>query len=91
MSAVQQKKLKDYEIVTLNEEHSAILHKKLPPKLKDPGSFHIPCTIGTCNFDKALCDLGVSVNLMPLSMFKNLGLGEAKPTTISLQLADRIY
>ena len=75
--------------MTLNTECSVILHKKLPPKLKDPRSFHIPCTIGTCNFDKALCDLGASVNLMPLSVFKKLRLGESKPTTISLQLVDR--
>ena len=81
------KKLKDYEMVMLNKECSAILHKKLPPKLKDPGSFHIPCT--TYNFDKALFDLGASVHLMSFSMFKKLGLGEAKPTTVSLQLVDR--
>ena len=68
-------------MVTLNEECSVILHKKLPPKLKDSGSFHIPCAIGTWNFDKVLCNLGVSVNLMSFSMLKKLGLEEAKPTT----------
>ena len=73
----------------LTEECSAILQKKLPQKVKDPGSFTIPCTIGKSSFDKALCDLGASINLMPLSVFKKLGLGEVKPTTISLQLADR--
>ena len=74
-------------MVMLNEECSAALHKKLPLELKDPRSFHIPCTIGTCNFDKALCNLSASVSLMPLSVYKKLGLGEAMPTTISLQLA----
>ena len=74
--------------MTLNTKCSVILHKKLPPKLKDPRSFHIPCTIGTCNFDNALCDLGASVNLMPFSVFKKLGLAEDKPTTVSLQLAN---
>lgn len=69
------------------EECSAILHKKLPQKLKDPRSFKIPCTIREFKF-KALCDLGASVNLMPLSIFRQLGLRECKPTTISLQLAD---
>lgn len=49
----KKKKLEDYETVALTEQCSAILHKKVPPKLKDPGSFHIPCTIGTCTFDKA--------------------------------------
>ncbi len=58
-------------------------------KLKDPGSFTIPCMIGNSLFEKALCDLGASINLMPLSVYKKLGLGEAKPTTVSLQLADR--
>ncbi|XP_062080512.1 uncharacterized protein LOC133785277 [Humulus lupulus] len=64
-------------------------YKKLPQKVKDPGSFTIPCTIGGSSFDKALCDLGASINLMPLSVFKKLGVGEVKPTTITLQLADR--
>ncbi|XP_065631678.1 uncharacterized protein LOC136068451 [Quercus suber] len=82
-------KLEEHEIVMLTEESSAILQKKLPPKLKDPGSFTIPCTIGKSYFDRALCDLGASINLMPLSVFRKLGLGEVKPTTISLQLADR--
>ncbi|KAI3443836.1 hypothetical protein Pfo_000501 [Paulownia fortunei] len=40
-------------------------------------------------FDKALCDLGASINLMPLSVFRKLGIGEVKPSTITLQLADR--
>ncbi|KAI3445254.1 hypothetical protein Pfo_001919, partial [Paulownia fortunei] len=81
--------LEEYETVALTEECSVILQRKLPPKLKDPGSFTIPCTIGNSFFDKALCDLGASINLMPLSIFRKLRLGEAKPTTVSLQLADR--
>ncbi|XP_063949964.1 uncharacterized protein LOC135152790 [Daucus carota subsp. sativus] len=63
--------------------------QKLPPKLKDPGSFTTPCTIGPLSFDKCLCDLGASINLMPLSVFKKLGLPEPKPTNMYLQLADR--
>ncbi|XP_062075432.1 uncharacterized protein LOC133779493 [Humulus lupulus] len=62
----KKKKLEDYETVELTEECSAILQKKLPPKLKDPGSFTIPCSIGDTVMTKALCDLGASVNLMPL-------------------------
>ncbi|KAL5577484.1 hypothetical protein UlMin_019183 [Ulmus minor] len=80
----KKRKLGDYETVMLNEECSAVLQRKLPQKLKDPGSFTIPCTIGSCNFDKVLCDLGASINLMPLSVFRKLGLGEVKPTSISL-------
>ncbi|KAM6584068.1 hypothetical protein CsatB_011070 [Cannabis sativa] len=85
----KKRKLEDYETVALTEECSAILQKKLPPKLKDPGSFNIPCSIGGSVETKALCDLGASINLMPLSVFKRLGLGKAKPTTVTLQLADR--
>ncbi|KAL0355632.1 UNVERIFIED_CONTAM: hypothetical protein Sradi_4010100 [Sesamum radiatum] len=77
------------ETVKLNEECSAVLQNKLLPKLKDPGSFSIPCTIGNTNFDKALCDLGASVNLMPYSIFEKLGMHELTPTIITLQLADR--
>ena len=85
----QKRRLADFETVNLIEECSAILQRKLPHKLKDPGSFTIPCTIGNAIFERALCDLGASINLMPLSIFKRLGLGEARPTTVTLQLADR--
>ena len=85
------KKLGEYETIALTEECSQILQKKLPPKLKDPSSFTIPFLIGNSVAGKALCDLGASINLMLLSMFKRLKVGEAKPTTISLQLADRSY
>ena len=84
----QKRRLADFETVNLTEECSAILQRKLPQNLKDPGSFTIPCTIGNAIFEKALCDLGASINLMPLSIFKRLGLGEARPTTVTLQLAD---
>ena len=79
----------DFKIVNLTEECSAILQRKLPQKLKDPGGFTIPCTIRNAIFERSLCDLGASINLMPLSIFKRLGLGEARPTTVTLQLADR--
>ena len=85
------KKLGEYEIIALTKECSAILQKKLPPKLKDLGSFTIPFSIGNSVAGKAVCNLGASINLMSLSMFKRLKLGEAKPTIISSQLADRSY
>jgi len=66
-------KLEDHETMMLNENCHAIIQKKLPPKLKDPGSFTIPYTIGNSYFDKALCDLGSSINLMPLFVFRTLG------------------
>ena len=56
--------------------------------MKDLGSFTIPCNIGNSIFERALCDLGASINLMLLSIFKRLRLGESRPTTVTLQLAD---
>ena len=85
----KKRKLGDYEIIALSEECSAILQQKLPPKLKDLGSFTIPCAIGNAVFERALCDLGESINLMPWSIFKKLKLGEARPMTVTLQLVDR--
>ncbi|KAJ4717030.1 DNA-directed DNA polymerase [Melia azedarach] len=83
------RRLEEYEIVKLIEECSSIFQRKLPKKEKDPGSFTIPCTIGNSSFENALCDLGASINLMSFSVFRKLGLGEVKSTTISLQMADR--
>ncbi|KAK5825089.1 hypothetical protein PVK06_019893 [Gossypium arboreum] len=83
------RKFEDLSTVELNEECSAILQNKLPTKLKDPGSFTIPCLIGSLNVEKALVDLGASINLMPYKMFKELGLREPKPTRMSIQLANR--
>ena len=83
------RRFSDFETMNLTEECSDILQRKLPQKLKDPGSFTIPCTIGNSIFERALCDLEASINLMPLSIFRRLGLGEAQPTTITLQLADK--
>ena len=80
----KKRRLGEFETVALTEECSAILKNKLPPKLKDPGSFTIPCSIGNQYFGKALCDLGASINLMPMSIFKKLGIGEARPTTVTL-------
>ncbi|KAL5803359.1 hypothetical protein ACOSQ4_031664 [Xanthoceras sorbifolium] len=83
------RRLADFETVALTKQCSAIIQNKLPPKLKDPGSFSIPCTIGKSDFGKALCDLGASINLMPHSVFRKLGLREVKATNVTLQLADR--
>ena len=82
-------KLKKDDKVCLNERISAVLQRKLPPKLKDPGSITIPCKIGEKPFEKVLMDLGASINLMPYGVYKELGLSDLKPIQISLQLADR--
>ncbi|XP_020423839.1 uncharacterized protein LOC109950205 [Prunus persica] len=85
----KKRRLEDTEMVELTEQCSAVIQSHLSPKRKDPGNFSIPCTIGTISFQRALCDLGSSINLMPLSVAKRIGLGEIKKTNISLQMADR--
>ncbi|MGG6712788.1 UNVERIFIED_CONTAM: retroviral-like aspartic protease [Salmonella enterica subsp. enterica serovar Weltevreden] len=82
-------KLQDFATVVLSEGCSAVLQHNLPPKGKDPGSFSIPCAIGNVKFENVLCDLGAAINLMPYYVFKRLGLGECKATTMTIQLADR--
>lgn len=56
--------------------------------MHDPSSFTIICIIGEQDVGWGLCDLGASINLMTLSIFKKLGVGEAKPITITVQLVD---
>ncbi|KAL4337572.1 hypothetical protein AHAS_Ahas12G0123600 [Arachis hypogaea] len=82
---------KNNETVILTEECSAIIQHKLPQKLKDPGSFQIPCIIGEITVEKALCDLGASINLMSVAMMRKMKIEEAKPTKMALQLADRSF
>jgi len=84
----KKKAIEHNETITLTRESSAII-KKLPPKLGDPGSFSIPCVIGSEAIDMAMCDIGASVSLLPLSLFNRIGIGELKPTEVTLKLADR--
>ncbi|XP_047253568.1 uncharacterized protein LOC107844174 [Capsicum annuum] len=67
----------------------AVSSESLVQKKPDPRAFTIPCTVGSMNFTKALCDIVSSINLMPLDIYKNLGLGEPTSTTIHLVMADR--
>ncbi|XP_024030641.1 uncharacterized protein LOC112094306 [Morus notabilis] len=73
----------------LTEQVSAVIEQKTPPKYKDPGCPTISYQIGTHEFSQALLDLGSSVNLMPYSVYSQLGIREIKPTYVVLQLADR--
>ncbi|CAL8993227.1 unnamed protein product, partial [Prunus brigantina] len=66
------RRFKEHEQVALSEEVSAVLQRKLPPKLKDPGSFSIPCMVGDFKIPKALLDLGASINLMPYHVYEKL-------------------
>ncbi|XP_017622004.1 uncharacterized protein LOC108466158 [Gossypium arboreum] len=84
-------RLGKFETVALAEGCITMLMNKLPPKLKDPGSFTIPCSIGSHYVGKALCDIRASINLMPMSIFRKLGIGKVRPTTVTLQLVDRSY
>ncbi|XP_010683746.1 uncharacterized protein LOC104898373 [Beta vulgaris subsp. vulgaris] len=85
----KKKKICEATTVELSEECSAILLNTLPPKLNDPENFTIPCSIGDVTIQRALCDLGASVSLMPNDIFKKLNFGDFRPTRVSLQLADR--
>nr|GEW04146.1 reverse transcriptase domain-containing protein [Tanacetum cinerariifolium] len=82
-------KLFELAKVPLNENCSAMLLKKLPEKLGDPGKSLIPCDFLGMEVCHALADLGASINLMPLSIWKKLSLPELTPTRMTLELADR--
>ncbi|XP_015965595.1 uncharacterized protein LOC107489354 [Arachis duranensis] len=73
----------------INKECSALIQKDLLTKKKGPGSFHIPCVIGDTMIDKGFCDLGASINLMPLSLMRKLQINELRRTYVVLQLADK--
>ena len=78
-----------YKKAFLTEQVSAIIQCKTPVKYKDLGCLTISVNIGCTCVEKALLDLGASVNLLPYSMYKPLEFGELKPTSITLSLADR--
>ncbi|KAK8685965.1 hypothetical protein V6N13_124993 [Hibiscus sabdariffa] len=87
----RKKRIEEFETAAATETCLALMHNKIPVKKTDPGSFTIECFIGQNYPTKALCDPGASINLMPKSVFRKLGIGEAKPTTVMLQLADHSY
>ncbi|GJR10824.1 reverse transcriptase domain-containing protein [Tanacetum coccineum] len=66
-----------------------LIQRNLPQKEGDSGSFTLPCLIGPLVVKNALADLGASINLMPHSLFRRLGISKLKPTEMSIQLADR--
>ena len=73
----------------MTEQSTFLIRNNLPPKYKDPGSPTISILVGNSKLGHALVDLGASVNLLPYSVYVELGLGELEPTNITLQLADR--
>ncbi|GJW66865.1 reverse transcriptase domain-containing protein [Tanacetum coccineum] len=86
---MNKEKLLELAKIPLNENCLAMLLKKLLEKLGDPGKFLIPCNFPGMDICHALADLGASINLMPLSFWKNLSLPELTPTRMTLKLADR--
>nr|GEW26727.1 reverse transcriptase domain-containing protein [Tanacetum cinerariifolium] len=82
-------KLFDLATTPVNENCSAVILKKLPEKLGDPSKFRIPCDFPELDECLALADLGVSINLMPLSICKKLSLLELSSTQMIFELADR--
>nr|GFA34703.1 reverse transcriptase domain-containing protein [Tanacetum cinerariifolium] len=82
-------KLFELAKVPLNESYSAMLLKKIPEKLRDPSKFLIPCNFPGMEVCHALADLGASINLMPILVWKKLSLPELTPTWMTLELVDR--
>ena len=81
--------LKGGQTVIMNKECSALIKKDMVSKKTDPGSFHIPCIIGETKIDRGFCDLGASINVMPLTLMKRLQLNEVRSTDVIIQLADK--
>ncbi|GJU72236.1 reverse transcriptase domain-containing protein, partial [Tanacetum coccineum] len=82
-------KLEEIAITTVNAECSAIIMNKVLEKLEDPGKFLIPCALQELNRTSALADSGASINLLPHSIYKQLGLEALTPTRMTLELANR--
>ncbi|XP_054778031.1 uncharacterized protein LOC129285996 [Prosopis cineraria] len=85
----KKKRFHKFETVALIEKCFFMMKQKILPKALDPGQFMVPCNVRDIFNGNALCNLGASVNLMPLSVCKQLGFGIAKPTTVILKLADQ--
>ncbi|XP_047253815.1 uncharacterized protein LOC107844736 [Capsicum annuum] len=86
---VTKKRMVRYEPVDNLHHYSVVSTRSLAQKKVDPGAFTIPCIIESLDFDKALCDLGASINLMPLTVYKKMGLGDPTPINMRLLMADR--
>ena len=86
---IVKRKLNVHKKAFFTRQVSAIIQNNRPHKFKDPGCPTISCVIGNSKIEKAFLDLGTSVNLLSYLVYKQLGLGELKPTSIILQLANR--
>ncbi|XP_068641897.1 uncharacterized protein [Aristolochia californica] len=85
----RKQKRKGCEKVRVGENVFAIIQRKLPTKCKVPGMFTIPCKLGDIRFEKAMINLGASINVMPYSICASLKLGPLNKTGVVIQLANR--
>ncbi|XP_019225629.1 PREDICTED: uncharacterized protein LOC109207199 [Nicotiana attenuata] len=86
---ITKKRTTKNEVVDVTHRVSSIIATTTVQKKEDLGAFTIPCTIGLCDFPRALCDNGARINLMPLAIYKQAGLGMPRRTSMRLQMADR--
>nr|GEZ26921.1 reverse transcriptase domain-containing protein [Tanacetum cinerariifolium] len=84
-------KIKQISAAFRSDEGFAILQNKVPSKLRDPGSFLIPCNFNKAFSYHALADLGANINLMSYSIYVKLSFETLKPTKMSVRLADRSF
>ncbi|KAL7608217.1 hypothetical protein Lser_V15G10269 [Lactuca serriola] len=86
---ISKKNLKGNQTVKVGENVSAMLQKRLPKKCKDPGVFTVPCKMGNLFVPHAMLDLGASINVLPYSSYKTMGIGPLAKAGVIIQLADR--
>ncbi|XP_070045649.1 uncharacterized protein [Nicotiana tomentosiformis] len=85
---ITKKRTTKNEVVNVTHRVSFIIARTIVKRKEDPGAFTIPCTIGLRDFARALFDNGASINLMPLVIYKQAGLGMPEPISMRLQMAD---
>ncbi|XP_008455795.1 uncharacterized protein LOC103495890 [Cucumis melo] len=85
----KKRRMNEYETVTLTQATSNIFKNMVQKKMTYPRSFTVSCSIDDMDLGHTLCNLGASINLMHLSIFKKLGMWEAQPTKMVLQFVDR--
>ena len=83
------RKLRGDEIVDMGENASVIISRNMPIECRDPGMISIPCVIGNKRIERAMLDLGASINVMPYSVYCELDLGPMTETRVIIKLADR--
>nr|XP_009798768.1 PREDICTED: uncharacterized protein LOC104244944 [Nicotiana sylvestris] len=86
---VEEPSVVEIEKISENAQVQEENRETVKEKKEDPGAFTIPCTIGVHDFARTLCDNGASINFMPLSIYKKVGLCMPRPTSMILQMVDR--